>query len=134
MSTVIGPGGPTPAVVGTVKVTSLAPRGTGRGNSTLPVSSSLRSTGTGLAMLPCRESAALGVHTGDVGRRHRDECRAQVADPGQQAVQLGLVAHRTAQDGRPVVLVDEGESVKPARPALVEMSAEAQVVGRGGVG
>ena len=64
----------------------------------------------------------------------RDEGGAEVADLGEQAVQLGLVAHDAAKGGGAVVLVGEGEAVEPGRPVLVQVPADAQLVGGGRVG
>ena len=64
----------------------------------------------------------------------RDEGRAEVADLGEQAVQLGLVAHGAAKGGGAVVLVGDGEAVEPGRPVLVQVPADAQLIGGGSVG
>ena len=64
----------------------------------------------------------------------RDQGGAEVAHLGEQAVQLGLVGHRAAQGGGAVVLADEGQSVEPARPVLVEVSPDPELVRRGASG
>ena len=55
-----------------------------------------------------------------VDGREGDEGDAEVADLGEQAVQLGLVGHGTAKCSCAVVLPGEGEAAEPGRPVLVE--------------
>ena len=85
-------------------------------------------------MLPLPGISGGVVAGGDSEGCDRDEGRAEVADLGEQAVQLGLVAHDAAQGGGAVVLVGEGEAVEPGRPVLVQVPADAQLVRRGRVG
>ena len=60
-----------------------------------------------------------------------DQRQAQVADLLEQAVQRGLVDDRTAEHGRAVVGVGEGEAVEPGGPPAVEMPGEPDLVGAG---
>ena len=63
--------------------------------------------------------------------REGDEGGAEVADLGEQAVQLGLVGHGTAKRGGAVVLADEGETAEPGRPVLIEVSVDTELIAQG---
>ncbi|MGB3829933.1 MAG: hypothetical protein WA962_14290 [Ornithinimicrobium sp.] len=58
----------------------------------------------------------------------RQEGRTKVTHFGEQAVQLGLVGHGSAQGGGAVVVVAEGHAAEPGRPVLVEMPIDAELV------
>jgi len=61
---------------------------------------------------------------GAIDPAHRDQGEAEVSNPGQQAVQGGLVDHgpgdRRLADGR----VRQLEPIEPGRPASVEVGAD----------
>jgi len=59
-----------------------------------------------------------------VDGREGDEGDAEVADLGEQTVQLRLVGHGTAKCGGAVVLSVEDDAAEPGRPVLVEVSAD----------
>src|SRR4051794_24412642 len=63
-----------------------------------------------------------------------DEGGAEVADPVEQAVQLGLVADDAAKGAGAVVLVGECEAVEPRRPVRIQVTTDSQLVRRGRVG
>ena len=60
--------------------------------------------------------------------QYADEGEAEVSDPGEQAVELGLVLDQAGQGGRSVVLVGQVEIVEPGRPVRVEPFADAELV------
>ena len=69
-----------------------------------------------------------GVSRVSVRDVHGQEGGAQVANSGDEAVQLCLVGDRASQDGGAVVGVGEGEAVEPCRPVLREVTFDAELV------
>src|SRR5918993_2860733 len=80
---------------------------------------------------PSPSSHRLGAVVGLwwVDGRHGDEGDPEVADPGEDAVQLGLVGDGAGERRGAVAVVGELEPTEPGRPVGVEVPADAQHVG-----
>src|SRR5687767_14513887 len=61
----------------------------------------------------------------------RYEWQAQVSHALEETVEGCLVGDRTADDGGPVALMTDGQSVEPGRPVLVEVPREPDLVAPG---
>jgi hypothetical protein len=72
-----------------------------------------------------RVSASVSSLVGAARRVTERSVGPEVAGPGKQAVQLGLIAHDARQGARAVVLVGEGEAVEPGAQVLVQMTTDA---------
>ena len=81
--------------------------------------------------LLCRVCYPLGGR--QVDDLHGDQGDAEVADFGEQAVQLRLVRDGTGEAGRAVVLAGQGEVTEPGRPVLVEVPVDPEPVAGGGL-
>ena len=66
-----------------------------------------------------------------VDDRHGDQGDAEVADLGEQPVQLRLVGDGTGEAGGPVVFVGQGEVAEPGRPVLVQVPVDPKLVAGG---
>ena len=61
-------------------------------------------------------------------RLHREQVEIEVIELEQDAKQLGLVAHRAAEDGFAVWLVGNRQRVKPLAQRDVEMTVYADLI------
>ena len=59
-----------------------------------------------------------------------DQVEPEVADLGEESMQLRLVGHRPGKGRRSVVLASESEAVEPVCPAVVELGCDPERVGR----
>src|SRR5664279_295839 len=66
-----------------------------------------------------------------VDDRHRYQGDAQVPDFPEQPMQLRLVRDETAEAGRAVAFVGQGEVTEPGRPVVVEVPVDPELVARG---
>ena len=57
---------------------------------------------------------------------------ADVAQTGEETVELRLVRERSAQAGRAVVAAHQGEVAEPGGPVVVEVTIDPDLVRRGG--
>lgn len=59
---------------------------------------------------------------------HRDQRQAKVADPGEQAVQCGLIGDDAGDERDTPWFGRRLQSVEPVRPPLVEYALDADLV------
>ena len=62
--------------------------------------------------------------------RHLEQLKAQVADPGGQAVQGRLVGDRPGDGGLAGLVAGDPQALEPGRPAGVQHALDAELVAR----
>jgi hypothetical protein len=72
-----------------------------------------------------------GCSTGAIEGAQRQQGDAEVADPGEDTVQLRLVDDRPGQAGGAIVEADQGEVVEGGGPVIVEVTYDLDLVRRG---